>query len=192
MKLLFATHNQNKAEEIRAKLPSSIELITLNDLHLTEEIPETGKTLEENARIKAQFLVDKFNLPCFADDTGLEIEALGGSPGVYSARYAGESKNSEDNMQKVLQEMITETNRNARFRTVISLFWKNEFHQIEGIAKGNILTEKSGEKGFGYDPIFQPEGYTVSFAQMSLDEKNIISHRALAIDKMMTLLSNNQ
>ena len=159
MKLIFSTHNQHKAEEIAAQLPVNIELLTLSDLNWHEEIPETGSTLEENARIKSQFVVDQFKMNCFSDDTGLEVETLNGEPGVYSARYAGIDKDSEANMDLLLRKLEGNQNRNAQFKTIISLFWNGKFHQFEGIVKGKITLERSGNGGFGYDPIFIPEGY---------------------------------
>jgi XTP/dITP diphosphohydrolase len=191
MTLIFATHNQNKALEINAQLPFSIALTTLSELDYHEEIPETGGTLEENARIKAEFVANLFQENCFADDTGLEVESLNGEPGVYSARFAGEDKNSEANMDLLLQKLKYHENRNAQFKTIIILFWNGKYHQFEGIVKGKILTERRGNKGFGYDPIFQPDEAAVCFAEMDLVEKNKISHRGRAIEKMLRFLKNN-
>lgn len=191
MKLIFSTHNKNKAEEIANQLPEQFELLTLTDLNWHEEIPETGTTLEENARIKSQFVADQFKLNCFSDDTGLEIEALNGEPGVYSARYSGEDKNSEANMDLVLEKLKGSENRNAQFKTIISLFWQGEFYEFEGIVKGKILLERQGEKGFGYDPIFQPNEADCSFAEMEMSEKSKISHRGRAIEKMLKFLNSN-
>lgn len=192
MKLIFATHNHNKAHEIQAMLPDGIEVLTLDEIHCFEEIPETEKTLEGNATLKAQYIVDEFNMNCFADDTGLEIEALNGDPGVYSARYAGESRDANANMDLVLEKMKGIENRNAQFRTAIALYWEGKMHLFEGIVKGTILTEKRGKDGFGYDPIFEAENTGKSFAEMSLEEKNIISHRARALKKMIDFLSNQK
>lgn len=190
MTLIFASHNQNKALEIAAQLPFSIELTTLDELNYHEEIPETGITLEENARIKSEFVAQLFKENCFADDTGLEVEALLGEPGVYTARYAGEEKNNEANMDLLLQKLNGEENRSAQFKTIISLFWNGEFYQFEGIVKGQILKQKCGKKGFGYDPIFQPDEANCSFAEMEITEKTKISHRARAIEKMLEFLRN--
>lgn len=191
MTLIFATHNQNKALEIAAQLPFSIELTTLSELDYQEEIPETGSTLEENARIKAEFIAKLFEQNCFADDTGLEVEALMGEPGVYSARYASEEKNSEANMDLLLQNLKGIENRNAQFKTIISLFWKGEFHEFEGIVKGKILEARRGNQGFGYDPIFQPDEANCTFAEMEMSEKTKISHRGRAIEKMIHFLKNH-
>jgi XTP/dITP diphosphohydrolase len=197
MKLVFATANQNKAKEIQALVPSSLEVLSLNDIHCSEEIPETQPTIEGNASQKAFYIYKKYHHNCFADDTGLEIEALDGRPGVLSARYAGESKNADDNMNKILAEMNGITNRKARFKTVISLVIDGKELQFEGVVNGVILHEKQGEKGFGYDPIFSPlsfsqgEGQGVrykSFAEMDLSEKNKISHRAIAVNKLVEYL----
>ncbi len=191
MKLIFSTHNQNKAKEIAAQLPSEIKLVTLDDLGWHKEIPETGLTLEENARIKSEFVVNQFKMNCFSDDTGLEIEALNGEPGVYSARYAGEDKKSESNMDLVLKKLKGKTNRNAQFKTIISLYWNGEFHEFEGVVKGEITLKRSGNKGFGYDPIFQPNEADYTFAEMDLAEKSKISHRGRAIAKMLDFLQEN-
>jgi XTP/dITP diphosphohydrolase len=189
MKLVFATHNHNKAHEIQALLNDQIELITLDDIQCFEEIPETAATLEGNAKMKATYVVEQFNMNCFADDTGLEIDALNNEPGVYSARYAGEERDPEKNMALVLEKLAHSTNRKARFRTVISLYWEGEFHEFEGIVNGVITTEKSGGKGFGYDPIFKPENSDKTFAEMDLAEKNTMSHRARAFEKMVAFLN---
>lgn len=190
MKLVFATANANKAAEIARLLPDSIEIITLRDLEVTEDIPETAETLEGNAHLKAAYITERFGLPCFADDTGLEIEALDLRPGVRSARYAGEQRSDEDNMLKVLNELSAYKNRSARFRTVIALHLPDKQLEFEGIVKGDILSTKQGEKGFGYDPIFAPEASSRSFAEMSMDEKNAISHRGRAIKKLVAYLSS--
>ncbi len=189
MKIVFATSNQNKAAEIAKLLPDTIEIITLNDLEITEEIPETADTLEGNAHLKAKYVFDRFGIPCFADDTGLEISALNNRPGVRSARYAGAQRSDADNMALVLEELKNSADRSARFRTVIALYLPNDIQEFEGIVEGTILTEKQGEKGFGYDPIFAPENQNISFAQMSMEEKNTISHRGRAIQKLIAYLS---
>jgi XTP/dITP diphosphohydrolase len=192
MQLVFATHNKNKAKEMQPILPYGIQIITLDDLNCTEDIPETENTLEGNARLKSQFVLDTFQLNCFADDTGLEIEALNGEPGVYSARYAGEGCDSEKNMQLVMDKLAEIKNRNAQFRTVISLFWEGESYLFEGVVKGRIVEEKRGEEGFGYDPIFEPENCGKTFAEMSLAEKNNLSHRSRALKKMVEFLQTQK
>ena len=195
MQLVFATTNKNKLYEVSELITSDIKIISLDDINCADELPETSPTLEGNALQKARFVFEKYKTNCFADDTGLEIEALGGKPGVLSARYAGENKNADDNMNKVLAEMQNEENRKAKFRTVIALILNGKEHLFEGIVQGNILTEKKGEKGFGYDPIFAPlslgrgVGGEVSFAQMSISKKNKISHRAIAIKKLVEFLN---
>ena len=188
MKLVFATNNVNKLKEVQEMLPNSIELLSLKDIHCFDEIDETETTLEGNARIKASHITAKFGYNCFADDTGLEVESLNMKPGVYSARFAGEPSNSENNMQKLLHELNGKENRKAQFRTAICLNLDGKQFLFEGICKGEILAEKQGEKGFGYDPIFQPKGYQQSFATMQRNEKNKISHRGLAIEKLVTFL----
>lgn len=175
--------------EIKELLPESIELIGLNDLGLREEIPETGKTLEENSLIKARVVYEKFSLPAFADDTGLEVRSLNNSPGVRSARYAGEQKSSSDNIDLLISELSDKTNRDAQFRTVITLYLQlNVFHQFEGKVTGRIIYERRGAQGFGYDPVFIPDGYDKTFAEMPLSEKNRISHRAKALRKFIDFL----
>lgn len=190
-KLIFATNNPNKLNEIRNAV-SDFKIISLNELNINEDIPETGSTLKENALQKVQYIHKKNGLNCFADDTGLEIEALNNQPGVYSARYAGENCNPEDNIQKVLSKLNGIKNRNAKFRTVITLILNNKTYFFEGEVKGIILEEKTGDKGFGYDPIFRPNGFDVSFAQMSTQQKNEISHRGLAVKKLVEFLQNKQ
>ncbi len=185
MHLLFATQNKNKALEIQKMMPSGVIVKTLQDLNCDDDIPETGDTLEENALIKARYVYQKFGVNCFADDTGLEVEALNGRPGVLSARYAGEAKNADDNMNLLLKELQSETNRNARFRTVIALIIDGTEILFEGIVNGIILKEKSGTQGFGYDPIFKPTESSSSFAEMGLDEKNKISHRGRAMAQLV-------
>jgi XTP/dITP diphosphohydrolase len=188
MKLIFATHNQHKLLEIQQLLPLNLNLISLTDLNYCEEIEETGQNLEENALIKAQAIKNLYENSTFADDTGLEIEALDGQPGVKSARFAGEGKNSEDNMNKVLELMNGISNRKARFRTVIALIHENKEYLFEGIVDGTILEKPQGKAGFGYDPIFKPSQYDVSFAEMRSDEKNRISHRGKAVSKLIDFL----
>ncbi len=190
MKLVFATNNKDKVKEIRALLGDNIELLSLKDIGCTEDIEETENTLEGNAKLKADYVTENYGYDCFADDTGLEVEALNGAPGVYSARYAGENVSYEDNVQKMLQEMRGQTNRKAQFRTVIALNTRSKQHLFEGICKGNILKIKRGNKGFGYDPIFEPIGSDKSFAEMSLEEKGMISHRGLATKKLVEFLKS--
>jgi XTP/dITP diphosphohydrolase len=186
-KLVFATNNPNKLFEIRNSILNH-EIASLKDLNIIEDIPETGITLKENALQKAQFIYNKTGLNCFADDTGLEIEALNNRPGVYSARYAGESCSAADNMNKVLQELKNEHNRKATFKTVIALILDNSTYYFEGTVDGEILTKKTGDKGFGYDPLFKPVGFKKSFAQMSIAQKNKISHRGIAVKKLINFL----
>jgi len=189
-KLVFATNNDHKLRELREILSSEFELLSLNDIGCKDDIPETGTTLEGNAAQKSFYIWDKYGINCFADDTGLEIEALGNEPGVYSARYAGAGRNASDNMLKVLEKMENEINRNAHFRCVISLIINGNEMQFEGIAEGKILTEKHGDSGFGYDPIFMPNGFNQSFAEMSAEDKNMISHRGRAVMKLVEYLKN--
>ena len=193
MKIVFATNNQHKLDEIRNILGKDFEIVSLNEIGCHEDIPETGKTLEENAWQKANYIFNKYELSCFADDTGLEVDTLNGAPGVFSARYAGgEGHDSEANMQKLLRELAEKNNRKARFRTVIALILKDKSRgtgderreTFEGIVEGHIAHEKSGAEGFGYDPIFVPDGYNQSFAELGIDIKNQISHRARAVKKL--------
>ena len=188
MKLVFATNNQHKLQEISQLFNGSIELLSMNDIGCDDDIPENQDTLEGNASEKSFFIFNKYGINCFADDTGLEIDALKGEPGVYSARYAGEARNSENNMDLVLKKLDKIKNRKARFRTVISLVIDGHETQFEGVVDGCILEEKRGKVGFGYDPIFQPDGYDLSFAEMPLDEKNKISHRGRAVQKLAEYL----
>ena len=189
-KLVFATNNKHKLEEIRAILGSKIDILSLDDINCHEDIPETADTLEGNAQIKAQFVYDHYHLDCFADDTGLEVEALNGAPGVFSARYAGgEGHDSEANMKKLLSEMQDKTNRKARFRTVIAFIEQGEIRLFEGIVNGCITEEKHGDSGFGYDPIFRPDGFSETFAEMGNEAKNQISHRANAVKKLCEYLA---
>jgi XTP/dITP diphosphohydrolase len=192
MKLVFATNNQHKQKELQAMLGTGFKLMSLTDIGCSEEIPEEQPTLEGNARQKAFFIYNKFGYACFADDTGLEIDALDGEPGVYSARYAGESKDPQANMDKVLKKLKEINNRKARFRTVISLVVNGKEKQFEGIMEGEITREKRGGSGFGYDPIFLPAGFDKTFAEMSLAEKNQISHRARAVQKLVEHLHHTE
>jgi len=188
---VFASHNPNKVKEIRAKLGTAFEVLSLRDINFHEEIPEDFETLEENALQKARTIKTRSGKDCFADDTGLEVEALNGAPGVYSARYAGLDSNSEKNINKLLKELEGVDNRKARFRTSIALLWKGQEHCFEGIVEGSITKTRSGSDGFGYDPVFIPDGYSITFAEMSLAEKNQISHRARAFAKMTKFLTEN-
>ena len=190
MKLIFATNNPHKLKELQQLLGKNIELLSLNDIGCDDEVPENHTTLEENAAEKALYIYKKYKLNCFADDTGLEIEALNNEPGVYSARYAGQEKNFNANIQKVIEKLQGIKNRKARFRTVISLIIEGKEIQLTGIVNGTILKEKKGTEGFGYDSIFQPDGYNKSFAQMSLKEKNKISHRGIAVRKLINYLKS--
>ncbi|MGB5436134.1 MAG: non-canonical purine NTP diphosphatase [Maribacter sp.] len=190
MNLVFATHNQNKVKEVQALLPGNLSLLSLTDIGCTQEIPETGKTLEENAKLKADFVTQNYGFPCFADDTGLLVTQLQGAPGVYSARYAGEQANANDNMDKLLQELISAGDRSARFETVIALNLNNDQHLFKGTVEGEIIHEKKGKNGFGYDPIFKPKGYSKTFAEIPLDIKNKISHRGKAIHQLITYLNS--
>ena len=186
-KLVFATNNQHKTEEIRLALAGKYEVLNLEDIGCLVDIPETADTFEGNASLKSGYVVEHFNLACFADDSGLEVEALNNEPGVYSARYSG-SRDSLENIELVLKRLEGNTNRNARFKTVISLMQNGQNHIFEGVIEGTIRTELSGSKGFGYDPIFQPNGYNITFAEMDMTEKNSISHRAIALKKMLDFL----
>ncbi|WP_420582257.1 non-canonical purine NTP diphosphatase [Reichenbachiella sp.] len=189
MRICFATHNENKLREINQIL-SKYEVVGLTDIGCREEIPETGSTLSENSKIKADFVTSKYGIPCFADDTGLEVEALNGDPGVYSARYAGRDRDNLANINLLLKNLETHSNKTARFRTVITLNLEGNTHQFEGIVNGIIVSVLKGEKGFGYDPIFIPEGYDQTFAEMSAESKNAISHRGRAVAKLVEFLEN--
>lgn len=196
MKLVFATNNKHKLDEVR-KITSRhpVEIVSLAEINCFDDIPETADTLEGNALQKAHYIQEKFGLNCFADDTGLEVEALNNAPGVYSARYAGPGHDSEANMKKLLYEMEGKENRKARFRTVIALVWNGKTYTFDGIVNGTITTTKRGENGFGYDPIFIPEGYEQTFAELGNDIKNQISHRAKAVEKLdefLTQLSDHK
>ena len=188
MKIVFATNNQHKLDEIKKISKGQLDILSLSDINCHEDIPETGNTLKENALIKAQFVKDKFGLDCFADDSGLEVDALNNAPGIYSSRYAGPKCNSEDNMQKLLQDLQGKENRNAQFRTVIALIMNGEKHYFEGIVKGDIIHQKKGTNGFGYDPIFKPSGYDKTFGELSEEIKNSLSHRAIATKKLVAFL----
>lgn len=212
MKIVFATNNQHKLSEIRSILGENIEILSLKDIGCNVDIPETGTTLEENALQKAKYVYDNYHMDCFADDTGLEVDALGGAPGIYSARYASmisdngtnnipASHDSEANITRLLKELGNNNNRKARFRTVIALIQKKnvcpcgctsikDIHQFEGIVEGRIISERRGGEGFGYDPIFQPDGYDQTFAELGMDIKNNISHRARAVTKLAEFLNN--
>lgn len=191
MKIVFATNNTHKLSEVRAVLGEGFELVPLREVGITEDIPETGATLDENASIKARYVYERTGLDCFADDTGLEVEALNGAPGVHSARYATDGHDFAANNRKLLRELNGITNRRARFRTVISLIRGGEELQVEGIVRGTIATEESGNEGFGYDPLFIPEGYDHTFADMSADQKNAISHRGRAVAELVKALKEN-
>ena len=201
MRIVFATNNVHKLSEIRQILGNEFEVLSLADIGCHEDIPETANTIEGNALLKAQYVYDHYHLSCFADDTGLEVDALGGAPGIYSARYAGEGHDSEANMRKLLRELGENNNRKARFRTVIALIEKEDGQSdssnleqntvcFEGIIEGQIIREKRGKEGFGYDPIFQPNGYNETFAQLGAEIKNHISHRARAVQKLADYLKN--
>ena len=187
--LIFATQNPNKVAEIKQKLPH-MEIQGLSPELFPDELLETGNTLQANALQKARQVFEKTGQNCFADDTGLEVEALDGAPGVYSARYAGEQKNSDDNMGLLLNNLKGKANRQARFRTVVALIWEGKEYTFEGICKGGVTESRSGAKGFGYDPIFKPEGYEITFAEMTMEQKSAVSHRGLAVDKLVEFLSN--
>jgi XTP/dITP diphosphohydrolase len=189
MKIVFASNNPNKVKEIQLLLPDYIELVSLADIGCTEDIPETAETIEGNAILKADYVTRKFGLPCFADDTGLEITALNGEPGVYSARYAGEQKSAEDNMQKVLYNLDNASDRSALFKTVIALNLDGKQHLFTGIVKGKITLEQRGANGFGYDPIFQADGHEKTFAELTPLEKASCSHRGLAVHQLIKFLT---
>ena len=191
MKLVFASNNANKIKEIQQLIPASIEIVSLQDIGCTEEIPETADTIEGNAILKANYVTEKYGLNCFADDTGLEVEALNNEPGVFSARYAGIENNAEANITKLLNKLGENSNRKAQFRTAISLNINQKQFIFEGFCKGTILNNKQGTSGFGYDPIFLPKGYSKSFAEMNMIEKGDISHRGKAIKKLVTFLKEH-
>ncbi len=188
-KLVFATNNLHKLTEIKAILGEQIDILSLNDINCHVYIPETANTLEGNAKMKAEYIYNHYHLDCFADDTGLEVKALNGAPGIYSARYAGEGHDSQANMKKLLENLKGITNREAQFRTAICLIEGGEEHLFEGLVKGKIIEEKRGEAGFGYDPVFVPDGYDQTFAELGEDIKNQISHRARAVEKLCDYLT---
>ena len=190
-KLVFATNNKNKRDEVARMLAGKYEVLTLEDIGCTTDIVEDAETLEGNALIKAQYVWKNFQLDCFADDTGLEIEVLNGAPGVITARYAGEAKDNSANMEKVLSNLAGANNRSAQFRTAVCLIENGVPTHFEGISKGEITIQKSGQEGFGYDPIFKPKGHEVTFAEMNQDAKNAISHRGRAITKLIEYLTSN-
>lgn len=189
MTFYFATHNKHKLSEVQNIIGNKVTIKSISELQCFEEIPETGNSLEENALQKARYIYNKYHCNCFADDTGLEIDALGGRPGVYSARYAGENCSFEDNMRKVLLEMQGITDRSARFRAVIALIIDGKEYLFEGKVEGEIIEDEKGDAGFGYDPIFRPKGFSETFAEMPADKKNEISHRGLAVEKLIAFLS---
>lgn len=190
MQLVFATNNLNKLKEVQALMPAHIKLLSLKDIGCFEDIPETQNTIKGNATQKAKYINEHYGYDCFADDTGLEVKALNGAPGVYSARYAGEQRDADDNTNKLLKELKDKKNRSAQFKTVIALLLHNKTQTFTGICKGKITTEKHGEKGFGYDPIFKPNGYKQTFAQMDLSLKNSIGHRGKAIKLLVNFLNS--
>ena len=190
MKLVFASNNKNKLNEIQLLLPISIQVLSLEDIGCTVDIPETADTIEGNAIIKANYVTEHFGFNCFADDTGLEVEALNGEPGVYSARYAGEQKDANDNMDLLIEKLKNQPNRRAQFKTIIALNLNGKQHLFEGIIKGKIIKEKIGNHGFGYDPIFVADGYTKTFAELAIDEKATISHRGIAVQKLINFMQN--
>jgi XTP/dITP diphosphohydrolase len=189
MKLVFASNNANKIKEIQQLIPASIEIVSLQDIGCTEDIPETAATIEGNAILKANYVTEKYGLNCFADDSGLEVEALNGAPGVYSARYAGEPKNDENNMDKLILALKDESNKKANFKTVICLNLNGVQQLFTGIINGTITDTKTGENGFGYDPIFIAEGLTKTFAELTMQEKSTISHRGIAVKQLVALLN---
>ena len=191
MKICFATNNKHKIEEVSKLLGTDFQLLSLEEIGCNEELPEEQDTLEGNSRQKAEYVYDHYGISCFADDTGLEVEALGGDPGVYSARYAGSGRNGEKNIALLMKNLSGIDRREAQFRTVITFIGENkEFRQFEGVVEGRIISEKLGEKGFGYDPVFLPKGHNQTFAQMALEEKNKISHRALAVNQLVSYLKS--
>ena len=192
MKICFATNNKKKIEEVKVALGPEFELVSLQEIGCVEELPETGDTLDHNAFQKARYVKEHFGVDCFADDTGLEVEVLEGAPGVYSGRFAGEPRSDERNIDLLLEKMEGKTNRKARFRTVIALILEGKEYQFEGIAEGEILMERIGEKGFGYDPVFKPIGFDKTFAQLSLEEKNEISHRGKAVKSLIKFLNHRK
>ena len=192
MQLCFATNNANKLKEVQGLLGKSIELLSLKDIGCVEDIPENERTIEGNSLAKARFVKENYNIDCFADDTGLEVEELDGAPGVYSARYAGEPADNRRNIDKLLNELESTANRSARFKTVVSLLLKNKEFQFEGIAEGEITRIRTGTDGFGYDPVFRPQGFEITFAEMTMKQKGEISHRGKAITKLVDFLANKR
>lgn len=191
MKLVFASNNKNKIQEIQALVPNTIQIVSLEEIGCFEDIPETADTIEGNAILKANYVTEKYGYDCFADDTGLEVEALNGAPGVYSARYAGEQKDANDNMDKLLSELKDKSNRKANFKTVIALNLKGKQNLFTGIINGKIIEEKNGTNGFGYDPIFVADGYEKTFAELSMEEKSTISHRGIAVKQLIEYFMKN-
>ena len=191
MQLVFATNNLNKLKEVQALIPSQIKLLSLNDIGCLEDIPETQHTIEGNAMQKVEYIKQHYGYDCFADDTGLEVEALNNEPGVFSARYAGTQRNADDNMNLLLKNLSQKDNRKAQFKTVIALHLNGDIRTFTGICKGKIATQKNGEQGFGYDPIFKPEGYEQTFAEMDLELKNTIGHRGKAVNQLVSYLNSS-
>lgn len=191
MKLVFASNNKNKIQEIQALVPNTIQIVSLEEIGCFEDIPETADTIEGNAILKANYVTEKYGYDCFADDTGLEVEALNGAPGVYSARYAGEQKDANDNMDKLLSELKDKLNRKANFKTVIALNLNGKQNLFTGIINGKIIEEKIGTNGFGYDPIFVADGYEKTFAELSMEEKSTISHRGIAVKQLIEYFTKN-
>lgn len=192
MKICFATNNLNKIEEVKAALGDSFEIVSLQDIGCSDELPETGDTLEHNAFQKAKYVKEHFGVDCFADDTGLEVDALEGEPGVYSGRYAGEPRSDDRNVSLLLRNLENSSIRTARFKTVIALVLEDEEYKFEGVAEGKILKERTGNGGFGYDPIFLPDGYSRSFAEMNMAEKNQVSHRGKAVSELISFLNHRK
>jgi XTP/dITP diphosphohydrolase len=190
MKLVFASNNTNKIKEIQQLIPASIEVVSLQDIGCTEDIPETADTIEGNAILKANYVTEKYGFNCFADDSGLEVEALNGAPGVYSARYAGKPKNDDNNMDKLILALKNEPNKKANFKTVICLNINGKQHLFSGIVNGEIIDTKIGENGFGYDPIFIADGFTKTFAELTMEEKSSISHRGIAVKQLVNFLNS--
>ena len=191
MQICFATHNQNKVAELRKLIGKNLEILSLDDLGVADEIEETGTTLKENALLKAKFIFDNYAIACFADDTGLEVDTLDGAPGVYSARFAGEPANNEKNIDKLLGLLLNQVNNQARFRTVIALVTDTEQHFFEGVVEGEIIDQRRGSNGFGYDSVFLPNHFDRTFAEMNMEDKNLISHRARAVKKLTDFLNHN-
>jgi len=192
MKIVFATNNQNKVKEVQSLVPKNITVLSLKDINCEEDIPETQPTIEGNAIQKAQYVKEHYGYDCFADDTGLEVHALSGEPGVFSARYAGPRRNADDNMNKLLNNLQNKEDRSAQFKTVVALILNGEQHTFTGICEGTIIKEKRGDKGFGYDPIFMADGFSETFAQISLEEKNRVGHRGKAVQKLIDFLQQQK